>query len=701
MDRADQRPSADLDRLQHMVQQQQLSSDPKIPSNGGQTERALSPCARDIISTKTIVDETSFAENLAGVEATNSARVAEWIKALESMRHEMSNIESSALPRGKQTPSPKLEQDTNCLDHAGDDSDDDLEVDLAKAALDTGTKAFAAEHWNEATSLLREALRILQQISTARRKFCDIFDLHYKLAVCAYQIQDYVNAEKAFTSLIRQPPNSMEQHQRICDATHLLSQLYIHTEQLDRARSECEKALQSRRRLLGKKSQASLESLALMAHIYVLLDNRALAKSCLSMIPDERRDATLAIVEKALGGKVDHLDFTTILMQPNAVDIDGSVTKPMQSNLSDSTLGHLTSSPGTSHKTAQEFTASFQEPSRRTASPWQSPRNYRTELIEDDRQSIATTYTLPMDEKKGRPSRLDEIEADARSIAGSRTSDRTPTSPTDLPEAVAPPKNDLLSRKEILHKVGCQPRDRIEEAVCDGNKSLLLSLLKKKKGFWLSALRKRGRVERVTALHFAALFGEIDMTRILLSFDFNINEVPFGYSTRLSPLHFAIGARQVDMVDFLIANGARPSEPDTWSTLAGQLMSRSWLAKTMSQVEKEFAPVRIVAIMRILIRHGWDVNVPIDTNGRTVLHQAVSFWTGEYKWDLDLRAEVTSFLCDTNANPHQVDKEGKTPHSVAVASGHQDLVFVLEHGSRKRDIHDLGVGLVELPDQIH
>jgi len=117
-------------------------------------------------------------------------------------------------------------------------------------------------------------------------------------------------------------------------------------------------------------------------------------------------------------------------------------------------------------------------------------------------------------------------------------------------------------------------------------------------------LRKRVRPERVTALHFAALFGEIDMARRLLGSGFNVNGVPFGYTTSHTPLKFAIGARQMDMVQFLIANGAKPSEPDSWSTLAGQLMNNPWLTKTMSGAEKEYVPTRIIAILKILLKHG-------------------------------------------------------------------------------------------------
>ena len=254
-----------------------------------------------------------------------------------------------------------------------------------------------------------------------------------------------------------------------------------------------------------------------------------------------------------------------------------------------------------------------------------------------------------------------------------------------------------LSRKEILDKVGCQPRDKIEEAVCTSDHQALINLLNKKKGFWRSSMRKRVRPERVTALHFAALFGEIDMARRLLDSNFNVNEIPFGYSTSLTPLHFAIGARQVDMVEFLVANGARPSEPDTWSTLAGQLMSRSWLVKTMSESEKELVPQRIIAITSILLKQGWNVNAPIEASGKTVLHQAVSFWTGAYQWDLNLRAMVTSFLCEQGADPFLANKDGKTPYDLALASGHQDLLMTLDRGWKRREMDDSVAHLVELP----
>ena len=320
------------------------------------------------------------------------------------------------------------------------------------------------------------------------------------------------------------------------------------------------------------------------------------------------------------------------------------------------------------------------------ASSWQS--NHRTPSNDtgaEDLQSVAMS-SLSLAEERSESKTIEKRRAKVEYSADPEVLIAAAMSPSECSEANEIFKSQTLSRKEILERIGCQPRDRIEEAVCDGDHSTFASLLHGKKDFWRSKLRKRVRPERVTALHFAALFGEIDMTRRLLGSDFDVNAVSYGYTTCHTPLKFTIGARQVDMVEFLIINRARPFEPDSWSTLAGQRMNRSWLLKTTSEAEKEvinYVPNRMVAILKILLKHRWDVNMPYEKTGRTVLHQAVTFWTGSYKWDLNLRTSMTSFLYEHGADYLQADAEGKTPYDVAFISGAQDLLPNFGRGSEK------------------
>jgi tetratricopeptide (TPR) repeat protein len=668
-------------------------------------DATLMQCAREVIVKGTTMYETSIAaESVAGSQraANSNIRVAEWVNTLESIRRDqrhsypsdvVSNAPSTFSGDEARTAvttatSPRLDlQESETADVVGDDFDNDLDTDLAKAALDTGAKAFDAKEWEEADSLFQEALRVLQQLPSQQRAFCDIFGLQYKLAVCAYHTQEPVDAEEALMSLVQQSASSDKQRAYIYDATHLLSHLYIRMGQVDRARSECEKALLARRRLLGKRSDPSLESTALMAHIYTLLNNRARAKSYLAMIPEERREAVLKTVEESLGTKAEHPDSSPLLTRSASEDL---------------VLKHIQNKPSVSSFTLPvENRYRGPVPAMISQSPSASPQESHQRTLEnraglEDRRSVTVTSLSSVEERT--ESRATEKErANKGYSADPEASSATAMSPGEPPEENGTFKLKTLSRKEILDKIGCHPRDQIEDAVCQGDHSTFASLLDRKKGFWRSRLRKRGRSERVTALHFAALFGEIDMARGLLASNFNINEVPFGYTTSLTPLKFAIGARQVDMVEFLIGNGARPSEPDSWSTLAGQLMNRSWLMKTMSEAEKEYVPKRITAILGVLLRHGWDVNMPFEPSGKTVLHQAVTFWTGSYRWDLNLSAAVTSFLCQRGADPFRANIEGKTPYEMALASGNQNLLLILDRGS-KRNERDVGPSEpVELP----
>ncbi|KAF2815680.1 uncharacterized protein BDZ99DRAFT_376297 [Mytilinidion resinicola] len=696
--RADRGLAKELDKLQDLVEKLQRSSEPNRNSRSFHAEATLLQCARELIAKGTTMYEASLAaESVAGGQgaANSNIRVAEWVSTLEFIRRDQrrsdpsdmaSNVPSIFSEDGAHTvmmsatSAQSVVQERESADGVGNDSDDDLDTDLTKAALDTGTKAFEAQEWEEADSLLQEALRMLQQLPKQQRAFCDIFGLQYKLAVCAYHTQEPADAEEALMSLVQQPASSDEQRGCIYDVAHLLSLLYIRIGQVDRARSECEKALQARRRLLGKRSDASLESTALMAHIYVLLNNRARAKSCLAMIPEERRGDILRMVEDSLGTKVDHLESSPLLTQTTAENSDLAVNR-IQNRLSASSLAW----PLETHRYGPVSTMITQSP---VANLRQSHQRVPSNAVGlEDLQSVTVTSLSSAGERS--ESRATEKErANQDDSTNSGTPGTAALSLGEPPEASETIKGKTLSRKEILDKIGCQPKDRIEDAVCEGDHSAFASLLNRKKDFWRSQLRKRVRPERVTALHFAALFGEIDMARRLLGSSFNINEAPYGYSTSLTPLKFAVGARQVDMVEFLIANGAKPSEPDSWSTLAEQLMNRSWLKKTMSETEKEHAPNRIVAILSILLKHGWDVNAPFGTSGATVLHQAVTFWTGSYRWDMNLRTTVTSFLCERGADPFQANTQGKTPYDMASASDHQDLLLLLDRGSKKKELDD-------------
>ncbi|KAH7110897.1 hypothetical protein B0J11DRAFT_562638 [Dendryphion nanum] len=672
--RVDRRFSQVLDKLQDAVErlQRSLESDP----HSQPSELTLLQCARDLLEKGTTMYKACIAtEGTPKNQSTprTAVRVVDWVTALDSLRRDQ-----------------QAQKRETAIGGASDDSDDDLEIDFAKSALDTGISAFESREWTEADSLLQEALRVLQHLKRRQCTFCDIFNLHYRLAICAYYVQEPAGAEEALISFLQQQTNSDDGRAFQYDAMHLLSQLYVRTGHIDRARSECEKTLQGRRKLLGKQSDAALESMALMAHIFFVINNRVRAKSCLGLIPEERRPLIIKNVEDTLGLSLEHLDFSSFLVQSPIEDPDVKAISDIQLKLATSSLGTPTptlSSISTLLPTDNTNRSIFSFPKPPNSSPQLSYRRIPSNRTSFDAQSnpgvsnnppysstpqpqedhpSSTTNLTHLIPERTHPSNS-SISPDAASFV---QSDPDTSTSTTTPQP--------LTRSQLLQNLNCQPRTALESAVCSSSHAQFHTLLKKQTSFLRSTLRKHVKPERLTALHFAALFGEIEMARLLLAAGFGINDVPYGYSTALSPLKMAVGARRVEMVDFLLANGAGPGEGETWAGLVGAMLSRGWIGKTVGEGDREGVVERIVGVMGILVGYGWEVNAPCDKEGNTALHLAVGFWSGEYAWDLGLRRVVTAWLCEKGADPLVGDKEGKTAYDLVVKSGHLDLAMLLD-----------------------
>lgn len=543
--------------------------------------------------------------------------VRHWLESLENIRQDQQStiVSDSKVPpmviandgaqkQATSAVSARAVSDESKLNIAAEESDDDLEADLAIAGLEAGAKAFDAQEWEEATSLYQEALHVLQKIPKHQRAFCNVFDLQYKLAICTYHTRESAEAEEALISLVQQQQRqdiSAAQQEEIYRASHLLSHLYIQMGQAERAQATCEKALQGRRRLLGKQSDAALESIALMAHVSLLLDNRPRAKFYMTMIPEARRHEFFRNTENSLR-RVIHSDLSPLRKE---VILESQEVPRVNRRFSTASSDVY----GESFSGKSQLTSAPQSPTAGSSTPCQPPPAVQTNL-----------RTL---QYSGVHNGINHVQADQ----GQEGIEVMPQYSKILEPALNTSQTinsfygKTLSRKEILENIGCQPRSSIEEAVFSGDQVSLARLLNKKRSFWQAKIRKRARSERVTALHFAALFGEIMMAEKLIGVGYDVNEVPFGYSTSLTPLTFAIGARKVEMVEFLIKHGAKPSAPDSWSTLAGQLMNQSWLKRTMSESERESVSGYIIAIMNILLLNGWEINTPFEKSGRTVLHQ--------------------------------------------------------------------------------
>ena len=293
--------------------------DNKITGEGPRINEFLAQSARDVLAGGTTLYEESIAGGsmvggAAGLE--KSSRTLAWLDRLISLRLDASTAERRAGYRGSTIIGPgdddirtNLTEDITTeagvpLNYTPDDTDnaddvlDDFEVkfaqEIAQAVIAGGMEAFDNEDYETTESDLKEALELVRKLPLEQRNTYDLSDIHFKLAVCAFHIHDSSTAERALTSVVGQPSRTNLKALNLCEAGHLLSQVYLKTGKLELARSSCENSYRGRRRLLGKGHATCYESLALLSRMHELQDYKSRAKALNSMIPPDLQESVCA-----------------------------------------------------------------------------------------------------------------------------------------------------------------------------------------------------------------------------------------------------------------------------------------------------------------------------------------------------------------------------------------------------------------------
>ena len=169
----------------------------------------------------------------------------------------------------------------------------------------------------------------------------------------------------------------------------------------------------------------------------------------------------------------------------------------------------------------------------------------------------------------------------------------------------------------------------------------------------LKQIRGRtGLTESHSVLHFAVFRGYLDVVKMLIKNDADVNAVQ--KENEDTALHIVCRHGHVDVLKFLIQNGA-----------------------DVNAVNKsENAPLFYAALgnyaeaAKVLLQNGADVNAG-GLNGWTALHVAAKF---------DGCADVAKVLIQNGADVNAVDEfEGAMPHHLASEVGHHDILKLLLH----------------------
>jgi tetratricopeptide (TPR) repeat protein len=278
-----------------------------INEQGSSIDGTLIECAQDYLSSGSTLYEGSVASGPSrrfDSANGNAPQIVDWISTMNGLRlddngplshegvHDSSAIveDTGSNHRRSATGSEESAEYREDASEADTEFEDELAVDSAAAALESGNAAFEQNDYEEADALLQEALTLIHALPRRLRNSYNEFDIQCKLAVSAFHLYDSTTAEASLAAVVEQQHNAHDDAHILCVASHLLAQIYVRNRKLDLARTTCENTYRSRRRAFGKDHESCHESLALLARICELQKNISRAKVYLSMVPTQSQE---------------------------------------------------------------------------------------------------------------------------------------------------------------------------------------------------------------------------------------------------------------------------------------------------------------------------------------------------------------------------------------------------------------------------
>ncbi|KAK5681512.1 hypothetical protein LTS10_006044 [Elasticomyces elasticus] len=642
------------------------------------SEVDLIQCAKEIMrSGKTLCEESLAGDYMQRGEgaARINRLVAEWAGDVESLRRD---TEASGLSDTDTQTSNLFSEDnwpaistahTTAVDEADDDQvrkdidesdkvDDDFVLEIAQAALEQGQQAFDQEDWQEAETLLKEALKDLKSLPPRRRAGCDIFELEYRLTLCAYHTREPAIAKEALMSLVGQTPTSDEQKGRIYDAAHLLAQLHLREGELEPARMTCESTLKARSKLLGKTHDSYLESLALMAHVYLLLGNAPRARVFMGMIPESRRTALREILQ--------------IIPRQTPTAVAGEVTTGRAAEHTDHP------SPNVRQTDTTEPKDSANPVKERSYSdvilyPKQGPGEMRNLVISgsaigkqgaDERAKPYTAESQPNADSKVEPSptgNLDGLEQQAGLVDKSRAINKT-------------------AREFIFTNMEFVTGDKLGRAICEGELGAALLLARE--------ADQKTRESNKFALVFASASGDFQLAVVLIDRGWAAGaRVEHTNGVGVYALDQAMIWRRPAVARLLLEHGADVAPERTKGCFPAGYVLLDWsLERHLATGSSE-----LLACILLLLDKGWNIDQttqlgPVSKGAddwvRPLLYQALSC----QPLALATRRDVINFLLEKGASP-LVLIDGKHPlvHE-AIRYNRPEVLTLLLKGASKQQI---------------
>ncbi|KAF8204143.1 ankyrin repeat-containing domain protein [Mycena galopus ATCC 62051] len=204
------------------------------------------------------------------------------------------------------------------------------------------------------------------------------------------------------------------------------------------------------------------------------------------------------------------------------------------------------------------------------------------------------------------------------------------------------------------------------------------------------------------ALHEAVVqAGNVEISRYLISAGADVNFCDHGHDFMSSPpLSYAVGAKNLGLVQLLLASGADPNLHNNDSTIPLFTAVRTENMAIVQALVDAGADIHVqnaglfnvisycgsIEFIHFFLERGVDPNSE-DTTGYTALHDACMEWRRP-----DFARASVELLCQFGAAPDKTNLDGKTPLDLAMSYGLSDVVAILEPLVQGHDVEDITSG---------
>ena len=547
-------------------------------------------------------------------------------------------------------------------EHVIDDEDaDDFEQDFVNRLIAEGKKHFQNDNRAQAADHLTRALGRADQFSKASYKSIDLTETRSILATLLIQERELDEAEQYLLALLGESTPSEQNNRFICQAHYQLARLYLMRKGYEDARSHCQKAINGRARLDGKKSEPYFRAVQLLTVISSGTGSDPETEVLLKMLPEDMREETRRQIHGA----------------NRAVVFDSSPLP--QSQGSGSRIGPLAPSKRRHYSNAdsamdEHSSANINESAIPSSSANGGPGSIRvraTSTITDRDTCVAqlaqagysgdfnASQALSWAIKHGRV-RIVHFLLEGYPVIRPKRRFSRKLEDDQITKQVDPNGSSKDKAKPLMLAIS--------------SKQVLIVKLLLERGARLTIKDEKGRTPLVKAVEV----GNTEVIKLLLE-----KEVPIQSQGAWSPWHEAAQQGHAHVLRLFLKRGANIDAQDGAGATALKIAAALGHRDACSLLIDELAVIDIPA------KDGWTPLISSIRNGHTAVteilirhHASVNQQNGKQQTPLSVaacegRVEEARMLLEYHANLEKADDRGYTPLMTASREGHVEIVQLL------------------------